>query len=497
MRRLWLTTFAIAALGTGGLRAQEIQVPADEAGRIQVITDELARRVGLFGEVEGFREARLFQLADGSFVLEITSDLGGGLRRERRPLSAAQAAEFRRDLTARISARAPTAVLDQGGRTKLLVGSTLLGLGFYGWATEEAFDPTDDQTAVALYMLTAASAFFVPFLATRSVTVSDAAASMTLWGATRGAVHGYLGSFLGDAEKDKTRFAWTVTLGATEAIAGGLIGHALGMTPGEAEMTGAGGDIGLGVGFAVANLLKLDDRYRDVTVVNPGFPSFTYQVNDRTLQSAAMLTTSGLGLASGYLLARTGEWTRGDAWVFRNVGLLGGLAGLAVGDIIQQPKLVTFEYPDGSTSSEYQDGYTSTHSAAGLIGTAAGVVLGRTLVSGRNFSTGQGTLLSLSPLAGGLLGLGIAYLAAPDETYFYDPTQPYRDPNDHSELYLTASAVGAGLGFAALYPAMAKQAKGATLGSNLQFSVNPLAAAQVLRRDSRSGVPLASITYRF
>lgn len=493
MRRLWLATFAVAALGPGGLRAQEIQVPVDEAGRIQVITGELARRVGLFGEVEGFREARLFQLADGSFVLEITSSPIGQLRRERRPMSAAEAAEFRRDLTARIAARAPTAALDHGGRVKLLVGSTLLGLGFYGWATEEAFNPQDEQTGVALYMLTAAGSFFVPFLATRTVAVSDGAATMALWGGTRGALHGYLVSRLGDAVQDKTKYAWSVAVGATEAVAAGLITQSLGMTPGRAELTGVGGDLGLGTGFGVANLLELDERSKTVTAPDGAGGTFTYQIADRTLQSAAILAGSGLGLVAGSLFGASGDWTRGDAIVFRNVAMMGGLAGLAVGDIIQQPRTVTLTYPDSSTYTYREDYYARTHTAGGLIGTAAGAVLGRALVGGRNFSTSQGTLLSLSPLAGGLLGLGLAYLAAPDESP--DPAAPYQD-NNHSELYLSATAVGAAAGFAVLYPAMAKQARSATLGSNLQFTVNPLAATHLLR-GGRGQVPLASLSYRF
>jgi len=100
---------ATLALGAGGLRAQEVQVPVDEAGRIQVITAELARRLGLFAEVEGFREARLFQLPDGTFLLEITSGRGNQLQRDRRPLSAADAAAFRSDLTARASPPEPPA----------------------------------------------------------------------------------------------------------------------------------------------------------------------------------------------------------------------------------------------------------------------------------------------------------------------------------------------------------------------------------------------------
>lgn len=497
MRVTQLAVLGWVTLGAGGLRAQEVQVPVDQAGRIQVITAELARRVGLFPEVDNLREVRLFLLPDSTFVLEITSARGDVFLRDRRPLSAAEAAEFRRDFTARITARAPTAVLDQGGRTKLLVGSMVLGLGYYGWATAAAFDPDDSQTAVALYMLTAGGTFILPFLATRTKSVPDAVASMALWGATRGPLHGLLASELGDADKDKTKFAWTVAVGAAEGIAGGVAARSLGMTSGRAELTGVGGDIGLGVGFGIADQLKLDERFRYQIVQYPGFPRDSYPVNDRTLQSAVMLAGSGLGLAGGYLLGGTEEWTRGDAVVFRNVTLLGSLTGVAVGDFIHQPRLITQLDPFSGTSySYYEDEFSRTHSAAGLIGTAAGMVLGRALVTGRNFTTSQETLLSLSPLAGGLIGLGLAYVATPERAYNYDPNQPYRDPNDHSELYLSASAIGAAAGFAALYPAMAKHARGATVGSNLQFSVNPLAAAHLA--GGRPGrVPLASLHYRF
>lgn len=67
-----------------------------------------------------------------------------------------------------------------------------------------------------------------------------ATADMARWGAMRGPVHGYLVSELGDAEKDKTKFAWSVFIGATEASVGGVAAHGLRMTRGRAELAGAG-----------------------------------------------------------------------------------------------------------------------------------------------------------------------------------------------------------------------------------------------------------------
>jgi hypothetical protein len=491
----------LAALTTpiGAVRAQEIQVPLDEAGRIDVITAELARRLGLFADIEGLREVLLFQRPDSTFILELTSAVPRGrLRRERRPLSAAEAVEFRRDVTARIAARARTAGLDQGGRSKLLAGATILGLGYYGWAAAEAVDPQDDRATVAVYMLTAASSFFVPFLATRNRSVPDAVATMALWGGTRGALHGGLASELGTAPSDKTRFRWSVIVGGTEAIVGGVAARALGMTSGRAELTGVGGDIGLGIGWAFADLLKLTERYDSITLSDQfGGGAYSYGVPDRTLQETVTLAGAGLGLAGGYLLGSTEEWTRGDATIFRNVTGIGALAGIAVGDLIQKPRIVVEVIPGGGTYSYVEDGFSRTHTAAGLAGAAAGLVLGRALVTGRDFTTSQGTLLTLSPLAGGLLGLGIAYLATPERAVNYDATVPYQDPNDHSELYLTVSALGAAAGFAALYPAMARQsAVPAARPAQLRFSLNPLAPAQILG-GSRARIVLGSVHYRF
>lgn len=470
----------------------------DEAGRVEVITADLARRLGLFADVDGLREALLFQRPDSTFILEVTSSAPQGrVRRERRPLSLAQGLEFRRDVTARIAAHARSAGLDQSGRIKLVAGTSLLGLFYYGWATAMALDADETRASVAAYMVTAGSAFFIPFLATRNRTVPDAVATMALWGGTRGALHGALAADLFGTPSDETRFGWSVGVGAAETAIGGVAAQALGMTSGRAELTGAGGDLGLGYGWAIADLLKLNERYDSVTTPDYGGGTYTYGVRDRTAQQAVTLAGAALGLAGGYMLGGTDEWTRGDAVIFRNVALIGGLAGVAVGDVIRMPHTVTDSIPGGSSYSYVEDGFSGTQTAAGLVGATAGIVLGRSLVANRNFTTNQGTLLTLSPLAGGLLGLGIAYLATPERYTDYDPTVPYEDPNDHSELYLTVSALGAAAGFAALYPAIARQsAKAVSSSGRLQFSVNPLAPAQMLG-GSRARVMLGSVQFRF
>jgi hypothetical protein len=325
-----------------------------------------------------------------------------------------------------------------------------LGLFYYGWATAVALDPEETRASVAAYMVTAGSAFFVPYLLTRNRAVPDAVATMALWGATRGALHGALAAdFVGDPSSE-TRFGWSVGVGAVETAIGGVAAQALGMTSGRAELTGAGGDLGLGIGWGIADLLKLNERYDSVTAPDGVGGTYTYGVQDRTAERAVTLSGAALGLVGGYMLGGTNEWTRGDAAIFRNVALIAGLAGVAVGDVIQMPRTITEQTPGGGTYSYVDDGFTGTQTAAGLVGAAAGMVAGRMLVANRNFTTSQGTLLTLSPLAGGLLGLGIAYLATPEQPYDCAPSAPCEDPNDHSELYLSVSALGAAAGFAAL-----------------------------------------------
>src|SRR5689334_12599236 len=92
---LWVGSFLAAAVAV----AVELQVPLDHAGRVQRIDAALARRLQMFADRPDFQDARLFQLADSSYVLEITSLAGPGLSRERIPLTALGADSLRSVVT--------------------------------------------------------------------------------------------------------------------------------------------------------------------------------------------------------------------------------------------------------------------------------------------------------------------------------------------------------------------------------------------------------------
>jgi len=409
----------LCALATRGVGAQEVQVPIDEDGRVQVITADLERRLRLFPDYAEFREARLFQLSDTSFVLEITHEPAGRLTRVRVPLTLTAAQDFRRRVSASLRQAAPEAALDQSGRTKLLVWTTVLSLLYYGPAVPVTLNVDDPQGAVGLYLLSAGTGFFAPWLATKRIPVTEAAAVLATYGATRGIFHGALATYLFASDPSDRAFTGAGLIGGVaEGIAYFAAANAGRMTAGTAELVGVGGDVGLGLGLGAAHLAGFFDD-------DPFYCCRTYTAAAAT----ALLSTAG-GLGVGSALSRTEPYTRGDAFLLRNAGLLGAHVGLALADALN---------PNGDRDKLY--------SALAMTGGTAGLIAGRQLVHGRDFTTAQGTFTTLGQIAGGLAGLGVGYLVSSEN-------------GDNSTVLLAASAIGAGVGYRLMYHSFARRAKG-------------------------------------
>lgn len=438
-------------LAASGAAAQEVQVPIDEDGKVQVIAADLERKLRLFADYPAFREARLFQLPDSSFVLEITQEPGGRLTRVRVAMDATGARELRQRVSMQLREAAPEAALDQSGRTKLLVWTTVLSLGFYGPAAPIVLDVDDPQGAVGLYMLSAGMGFIAPFLATRHTPVTEAGAVLGTYGATRGILHGSLAAYLFRRDpSDRGFFAGGLVGGLTEGIAGFAAANGGRMTAGTAELVGVGSDVGLGVGLGVAHLAGLFDE--DPYYFNRSYTAAT---------TTALVSMAG-GVALGYAWSRTEPYTRGDAFLLRNAGILGAHIGVAVADAAN---------PDGTRDKLY--------SALALTGGTLGLIAGQRLVHGRDFTTAQGTFGTLGQIAGGLVGLGLGYLVSSEN-------------HDNSTLLLAGSAAGAGVGYALMYRSFARQAKVAGAPGNLDIVVDPLA---LVRRDG--ALPAFRLSYRF
>jgi hypothetical protein len=442
-KSLWVVGLSVAwcAWSATGAAAQDVQVPIDEDGKVQVITADLERKLKLFPDYPAFREARLFQLPDSSFVLEITQEPGGRLTRVRVALEPAGAQELRHRVSLGLREAAPEAVLDQSGRTKLLVWSTVLALGFYGPAAPIVLNVDDSQGAVGLYMVAAGAGFIVPFLATKHIPVTEAGAVLGTYGGTRGILHGALAAYLFNNDPtDQALFGGGVVGGLTEGIAGFALANAGHMSAGTAELIGIGSDAGLGYGFAASHLAGFLDSSFD-----PATGVFHKEKRAATI-AVALLSTAG-GAGAGYALSRTEPFTRGDAFFFRNAGVLGAHLGVTVADALN---------PNGDKDKLY--------SGLAVAGGTLGLIAGARLVHGRDFTTAQGTFGTLGQIAGGLVGLGTAYLVSSRS-------------GDQSTVLLAGSAIGAGLGYGLMYGGFARQAKVSVLPEGLDVLVDPLAPA--------------------
>ncbi|NQT33985.1 hypothetical protein HQ587_02250 [bacterium] len=433
--------------------AQEIQVPMDEDNKIYIIDPELAGKLGMFSDYDNFREARLFQTSDTSCVLEISYQQKDRLLRVRLPFSIAEVEDFRKMVTEGIRQQVPRLVLNQEGRLKLLLGTFGLAMN-YGWAVPVSLNVDDAKTFVALYMLTASAGFFFPLSATRDIPVTDGIATLSLYGATRGAGHGILLNLLFAGEDITPRS--TTTLGMWGSIIEGVSCFAIAgnsdMTDGTAATIGILGDYGLGWGVGTAYLTGMfdDESSRGV--------------------AGTILLGTGLGLWTGNQLAMNQPLTRGDAYLLQTTGLLGVFIAVTATDIVA-----------------IEDGKVFT--GAAMIGSMLGLHIGNKLVEGKDFTTAQGRLMNLGIFAGGLLGSGFAYLVTSEN-------------NDDATPYIISYTLGATGAFYLMYNSYAPHAQIPEKPSALNFNIRPeglamLALNKKFKSAIHNPIPLLTINYRF
>jgi hypothetical protein len=443
--------FLFLLLRPTSARAQEVQVPLDREGKIEIIDSDLEKKLGLFTTYQGFREARLYQISDTSFVLEITYQPADRTMKVRLPLTASEVKVLRDKVSLRITEQAPEATLNHEGRTSMIIGSTALSLGFYGWAVPVVLETNDGKTATALYMLTSGAGFFLPLTLTNSIDVTDANAILYRYGGTRGIIHGILlnNLLLGEAATGKGQVAFGMLGSIGESIAGFSV--ASNMTAGKASTIGVYGDFGLGLALGTCGLMDLFDA---------GHEGAT---------AAAVLLGSAGGMIAGNVLSNQQPYTRGDAIVLEGAGLLGAYIPIAALDL--------FGVEGGKT-----------YDAASMLGSVAGLALAHgSLLRGKDFTTGQGVLIQLGTLGGALTGAGIAYLLSSSRA---DGT-----------LFLTSSAIGAVGGFAITYSLFSKEAQ--TREGNSSWNLNLFPGGLLTSRFTKSSspslsrVPFLNVEYRF
>jgi hypothetical protein len=365
-------------------QSEERQQPFDSAGRLVVVTPDLASRLGLHSilpAASGYRVARLYRRADSTYVVEFVLGTGALERRVRYDVSAELVAQLREatraaQLTAQVERRY------QEGRPSLIRSSVILGLGFYGWAVPSMLNVDDARSAGSLFFLTSSASFFIPYLATRTTDVTRATANLYWYGATRGILVGALTSNLLDPDASgRTTLSYAVAGSLIGSTVGAIYGRTAAWSHAEAAGASAYGDLGAMAGVTL------------------GFATGLYSgdgTNDDRGGNALVLGGLGAGILLGPVLARHESYGEGDAAVALNGGLLGMGAAATI--------LVANDERNDRVSG-----------AALFAGELLGAFAGNRLARSVSLTEGQGTITRLSMLGGALLGFGLAYVGAGDE----------------------------------------------------------------------------------
>ncbi len=404
--------------------AQEIQAPLDEEGKLEIIDSKLENKLGLFREYKGLKEVKLFQNSDTSFVLEVLYQPENEILKIRKPLSQKEVQDLRRQVTASLQEQAPEILLDQEGRTRLLVGTSLVSLGFYGWTIPYILEVREPSVSAGINMLTGGAGFFIPYAALRNTRTTEADATMCIYGQTRGILHGAsLRLFIDEEATTRQVLGTGMLISLAEGIGGYIWADRTQMTDGTASAIGAAGDFGMGVGLGTAHFTGLLD-----------------DLNARRI-TASMLAGSAAGIGAGVSLAKNQSYTRGDAVVLRGAGILGAYVTLV-------PVLIA--NPENA----------KTYSGAATLGSIGGIAIGHRLAKGNNFTTEQGIQICLAEVAGGLVGLGTGYL------FSHDTDESYK-------FLAVTSALGAVGGFALMASIYSKKEQVENKAYSVDFNINP------------------------
>lgn len=479
----WCFGCLIGAAAT--LPAQELQVPMDEAGTVEVIDTRLAERLGLFiQDYPDFHEARLFRAQDGSYVLEVTVLVQGRLGRRRSDLTETEAAALRSLVTSRMASRIPSADLDHDGRFILLLRLLPLGLSYYGPSVPIVLGIDDFSAQAGTYLLSSGAAFFLPYYLTRNRPVSYGQSVLGFYGASRGILHtnmldrllfgptrdppivmysdghppGPTGAREDEEDRQgRRRRAIGLVLGTAETAGGMYWAGRAGMSAGDANAIKWLGDVGMATGSMASFIAGIDHNLR--------------------LHSALALAGGVVGIAGGNVLARQRNYTYADVDLMGFTGLLGALSSTTA--------LVWLTEEPGERLA----------AGTALAGLYGGLVLGDELVRDTDFSISQSLLIAGASVAGGLVGTGIVLVTSGDE---------------REETILTALTGGALLGFGITYKALAPDARRPGQNQqpdNIHFAVSPLGLLHLGRQGFREGAayeagrraptPLFQLRYRF
>jgi len=414
--------------------AQEKQISFDAAGRVRSIDATIAEKIAYFTEYKDFIEAYLYQSTDSTFTLEIVTGSGNDVYRTRKVLTQTEVDVMRKDIEAKLLANSPKSLLNQEGRTQLLLANSLISYSFYGTAISSILNSNDFSPAV--YLLSAGAGFITPLLLTRTKEVTLPQAGMTIYGQSRGIIHGMLLPVLISPKEPDLRL--TLGFGLAGSIAEGLLGYQWAkrsnFNVGQVSTIGLFSDWGM------------------VLAMGASHASGFYETNDSwesNLLAGCILGGAAGGMLIGNSLAKKDYYSQGDAGVSSNLALVGAYLPVA---------LMSVALPDNPRW----------YTAVGSVGAAAGLYAGDRLARKYDFSNRQAMFTSLSMIGGGLLGAGLGNIIAQSQDsdeywYDYDPTWMF-----------VMSAVGAAAGVSVALLAYTKDINKENKNLSFRLQMNPL-----------------------
>lgn len=371
------------------LVAQEKQVSFDEAGRVRSIDALMAERIGYFTEYEDFIEAYLYQINDSTFTLEIVTGSGNDIYRTRKALTIEEVDFMRSDIKSKLLEKSPKSLLNQEGRTQLLLMNSLISYSFYGSALSSII--SSDDFSPAVYLLSAGAGFITPLLITRKKEVTLPQAGMTMYGQSRGIVHGMLLPVVFGS--DNLDFRVVLGFGMAGSIAEGLLGYKWAkrsnFNVGQVSTIGLFSDWGMVLGLGATHALGLYESNHSLT---------------GNLLAMSVLGGAAGGMLIGNGLAKKDYYSQGDAGISSNLALAGAYLPVS---------LLSIALPDDPRW----------YTAVGTLGAAAGLYAGDRLARKYDFSNRQAMFTSLSMIGGGFMGAGIGYIIAESrnrDEYWYD-----------------------------------------------------------------------------
>lgn len=395
-RKLSLLAAALIALISGIAGAQTVERPVafDSAGRVMVVTPEIASSIGApsWPVDRNFTEARLYAVPDGSFVLVVNRTNGTV---ERYPITAAARQEFARQLAGVSASTGKRA--ESGAKNAFIRNQTLIGLLIYG-PTAATIVNDNASAATATYLLVSGATYFAASQIARGMPISAAQNELATHAATRGALAGAaVFDISGGSSRSK----------AFGALAGGVAGTALGLHFGKTMLEGEAAASGFGADFLALTAFGLaataGEECREETIeYAPGFSTRSRTCDSRISENGvkAFALAAGLvGYPLGYQYARRANYnvTAGDIGTLWTTGALGVLTGAAL--------------------VAHDNASVSTVGAALTAGFVGGVIAGdRLLVRKRDHTRGDAALVGLGAAAGGLMGAGVGILINSDNS---------------------------------------------------------------------------------